>query len=287
VAILLFGCTLNPANAQQKNFEIQTISSRPDTVSGGDVLVRLRTPVGASWVAELNGNDVTSSFRVSEASRELVSLLTGLKDGRNTLAVRVGGEVKASVEIVNHPLAGPIFSGPHQEPFICQNEINGLGSPLDADCRAQTVIQYYYWPVHPAPAGDTRITGLEALDGKGPVYPPPRFKRYDPDQPPNDVAQTVTSEGKTVPYIVRREIGTINRAVYDIRFLHQPSQPLPTPWTNRPPAWNGRIVYEFGGGCGRGYRQGALVAPANSEIVLAHGYALASMLNIFGTSCSV
>jgi hypothetical protein len=52
----------------------------------------------------------------------------------------------------------------------------------------------------------------------------------------------VTSEGRKVRFIVRREIGTINRAVYDIQFLHEPGQPLPTPWSRVTPGWNGRLI---------------------------------------------
>ena len=117
----------------------------------------------------------------------------------------------------------------------------------------------------------------------------PGFKLYDPAGPaPDDLAQTELSEGRTVKYIVRREIGTINRAVYDIRFIHQPEQPLPTPWMRSTPGWNGRLVYVFEGGCAPGFRQGILpdVSWAD-EPLLAHGYAVAtSSLNVFGNNCN-
>ena len=57
---------------------------------------------------------------------------------------------------------------------------------------------------------------------------------------------TTTSDGRTVPYIVRREMGTINRAVYSIAILHEPGTPLPSPWMKG--TWNGKLVTTGNGG---------------------------------------
>src|SRR5262249_16709965 len=153
---------------------------------------------------------------------------------------------------VNHPLTGPVFSGPHQQPFICQTETNGLGAPLDANCSAKSVVQYYYKSTEPAAE-----PSLQAEINATPGSLSPGFKSYDPFGPrPAHVVQIVTADGRTLDYVVRRELGTINRGVYDIQFLHQPGQPLPTPRTRPTPGWNGRLLYSFGGGCGAGYRQG-------------------------------
>jgi hypothetical protein len=106
---------------------------------------------------------------------------------------------------------------------------------------------------------------------------------------PTDVARTTTSDGRVVPYVVRREVGTLNRAVYEIQFLHQPGEPLPAPWTRPTSGWNGRLVYLFDGGCGAGYRQGALegAVGAANQAFLARGYATAtSTLNVFGNNCN-
>ncbi len=114
---------------------------------------------------------------------------------------------------------------------------------------------------------------------------PAGFKPYDPaGGRPADLAQTTTTEGRTIDYIVRRERGVINRAIYEIAFLHAPGEPLPDPWT-KTPGWNGRLVYSFGGGCSAGYRQGR-GASAISDVVLSAGYAsAASTLNVFGNAC--
>ena len=47
---------------------------------------------------------------------------------------------------------------------------------------------------------------------------------------PADLVQTTTTQGKTVPYIVRVETGTINRAIYQTAILHDPmTEAPPTP----------------------------------------------------------
>jgi hypothetical protein len=268
--------------------EVRTVSSRADAVSGGDVLVQLNAPNDSKWTAQLDGRDVTPSFHPAQGSGNLLAPLTGLRNGKNTLEIRVDGKVRSRIEILNHPLAGPIFSGPHQQPFVCQTEANGLGPARDADCNAKTIVQYYYKSTEPAPDASKKAI-LAAMDPT-PGTLAPGFKPYDTSGPfPSDVAKTVTSDGQTVNYVVRREIGVINRAVYEIQFLHQPGQPLPTPWSLPLPGWNGRLAYDFGGGCGGvGFHQGKLIYSGNNQQpVLALGYAIAtSTFNDFINTCN-
>ena len=60
---------------------------------------------------------------------------------------------------------------------------------------------------------------------------------------------TTTTAGLTVPYIVRVERGTINRGIYDIAVLFDPSKP----WSALSPQaqWNGKVVYTFGASTGQ------------------------------------
>ena len=52
-----------------------------------------------------------------------------------------------------------------------------------------------------------------------------------------------------MPYIVRLERGTINRGIYDIAVLFDPTQPWSAP---APQAqWNGKVVYTFGASTGQ------------------------------------
>ena len=272
----------HPASARQE-FAIRIVSSRSDSVSGGDVLVDLGPPMNFRWSAQLNGQEVTTAFRHDEKTGHELALLDGLELGRNTLKIRAPGSKGQSIDIINHPMAGPIFSGNHQAPFICQTEVNGLGPPLDVDCSARSIVKYYYKSTEPV---ETDLLALESTaESLG-----PGFKPYDLSAPsPIDVAKTVTRDGRTVPYIVRREVGTINRAVYDIELLHQPGQPLPTPWTQPTPGWIGSLVYLVVGGCGAGYRQGALAGEigAANEPFLSQGFATATAtLSVAGVDCN-
>jgi hypothetical protein len=56
-------------------------------------------------------------------------------------------------------------------------------------------------------------------------------------------------DGLTVPYVVRVERGTLNRGIYDIAVLFDPTQP----WTPLAPQaqWNGKVVYSFGASTGQ------------------------------------
>jgi len=276
---MAYGASVSPANEALK---VRVVSSRPDTVSGGSVLIQLKVRTGLKWRTNLNGRDVSEEFH-PDTSGIPIALLTGLKVGTNSLQLRSAGAT-SSLKIINHPPAGPIFSGAHQKPFACQTLENGLGRATDSDCAAATIIEYYYKSKQrPTEQNLIRIRVAESNAAPGSLSS--GFKSYNAADPlPDDVADTVTADGHTVPYIVRREIGTLNRAVYDIQFLHVPNQPLPTPWTPPTPGWNGRLVYIFGGGCAAGYHQGTLGAVGRTEEpLLAEGYAVAtSTLNIFG-----
>jgi Tannase-like family of unknown function (DUF6351) len=275
-------------------YELHALSSRADAVSGNDVLVELIVPAANSPVrVVLNGQEVGAVFRPTLNPSRSVGLVGGLQIGKNSIEARIGDGVMARLDIVDHPLAGPIFSGPHQVPFACQTDRNGLSKPQDGDCSAQTIISYYYKQQTGGVANVPNPSPVKGFSAPFGSSYGADFKSYDPTKPrPTDIAQTTTSGGRTVDYIVREEIGTINRAVYDIQFLYQPGTPLPTPWTAPTPGWNGRLVYFFGGGCQPGYSQAALTnkpsfAGAFPNELLSQGYAIAtSSLNMFGNNCN-
>src|SRR5882724_8653652 len=68
------------------HLRIITVSTRPDTVSGGDVLVRVDVhrdiPLNAVRVT-LNGLDVTAAFQPETGRRSLLGLVNGLRLGQN------------------------------------------------------------------------------------------------------------------------------------------------------------------------------------------------------------
>ena len=308
--VVVMGRPLAAQTTGSASLEVRTVSTRPDTVSGGEVLVQIVLPrnVAADRVAvTLNGRDVRAAFRPGLQPQTLAGLVVGLNDGSNQLEASAPGQRRAQVTVINHPITGPVIAGPHQTPFVCETEAFGLGPALDSNCTAKTRVDYFYrvrtaaTPQLESPAANS-AAALAAVDAAAPrpgggAAPNP-FKPLDQNAPrPADLAQTTTSDGRTVPYIVRREMGTINRAVYVIAFLHEPGTPLPDPWTSSP-GWNGRLLYSFGGGCRAGYHQGRSIGGLTAnrsyleesqvgDYALARGYALAGgSLNVFGTSCA-
>jgi hypothetical protein len=280
LALALIATTMlgwpSPAEAATSDqIRITSLSTRADTVTGDDVLVRVELAAHLSpdaVVVRLNGRDVTSSFRVVDHG--LTGLVTGLRLGRNTLTAYTRSRSRAGDRITlrDFPKEGPVFSGPHEQPFVCETEsftlpvIGGdLGPALDANCSIATRVDYFY-----------RTTGGTFAAG------PRGATQYPPDR-----ARTTTTRGQTVPYIVRMETGTINRAIYEMTILHDPiAEPAPS-FQARPKGWNGRLIYTFGGGCiGGWYRQGATTGGVDDDFMLRNGYAVASSsLNVFGNNC--
>ena len=103
--------------------KISTLSNRPDKLSGGDALIAVDVPqaTGLSDVTlKLNGSDVTALFALEPGTRRLVGLVQGLGLGKNELRSSTKGAGDERLELVNHPITGPVFSGPQQAPFYCQ-----------------------------------------------------------------------------------------------------------------------------------------------------------------------
>ncbi|WP_353070316.1 DUF6351 family protein [Tunturibacter empetritectus] len=259
--------------------EISVLSSRPDMVSGGDALVQITGPKDAKEITVWDDNrNVTSVFHLNSRTQTLIGLVKGLSAGENHLNVKSGHNVIAHLTIVNHAIAGPVFSGLHQAPFVCETEKSGLGAPIDSDCSVKTKVMYLYKSTDPPVAGQEGRPAADAI--------PPGFKVYDSTAPrPSDLAEATTTEGKKVPYVVRWERGTINRAIYDISFLHEPGTPLPDPWT-KTAGWNGRLVFHFAGGCGGGYHQGRTFDGVN-PLFVSFGYAdVVTSLNVLQNNCN-
>jgi Tannase-like family of unknown function (DUF6351) len=190
VALQVSGDAAAPAKTPR--LDIQTLSTHADRVTGGDVLVAIAMPGGtaastASPDVRLNGRDVSNAFRLENG--RYVGLVAGLVDGRNELNVSGWGVRDQLLTITNYAITGPVISGPHQQPFVCQTDTFKLpdGSTLtDAtrptvrlqadpqevrlkpdttyvdttnDCSAPTKVQYVYMPYdgkEPKPLADTR-----------------------------------------------------------------------------------------------------------------------------------
>ncbi len=258
---------------------VTTVPTPAHLVSGGTALVRVELAPdadAATVTVSLNGTDVTSAFREAPAKRlgrpgrALLGLLEDLAEGDSTVRVSLG-DAQADLTVTNYPITGPIFSGEHLDPYFCLGELapgrdgearrfaigNGdvlLGEARGEDCSLDTRVDFVY-----------RTTG-----------PEPTFAPMPEDgSSPADLAETTTTEGRRVRYIVRLETGTINRAIYQTAVLVDPDTAAPTPWAP-PDGWNGRLVYTYGGGCEAGFFQGTGTGGVLRDNILSQGYAVAS-----------
>jgi hypothetical protein len=226
---------------------IRVLSSAPHLVSGGSALLSVTMDdevARRGYRVFVGTRDVTALFAPA-GGPNVVGLVDGLTVGENVVEVRrkQGGEYPiASLKLRNWPIEGPIVSGPHQTPFFCQTDAfvlpdgSKLGPALDANCSVTTRVHYLY--------KTATGTTLKPMTVPGPL--------------PADVGTTTTIEGKTVPFVVRIETGTVDRGIYQSAVLHDPStESAPTPLAP-PKAWNRRLVAIEGFGCPGGwYIQGA------------------------------
>ncbi len=290
-----------PPSRQQ--FALSVLSSRPDQVSGGDALVRVDVPhtVPLHQVTVLrNGEDVTAAFAPAADGRALEGLVEGFDVGDNELVAQTNGRGRgrpdpARLEIVNHPIEGPIFSGPHQQPFVCTtarasfdsrklldqpvvDNQDRFGIPVAAEDAAGN----YPQDDRGYPTPDAQIVGWSKNCGAstrvGYVYRSTdgQFHWLDAlSALPPDVATTTTMDGQTVPYVVRLERGTIDRFIYTVAMLAPVTETDPL----RPDdsLWNRRLVFNLQGGVAIGRTQGTVSGGAMlRDDVLKLGYAVVS-----------
>ena len=242
-AFLLAASVADAEPAKNKpNFDIVTLSNRADLISGGDALAEISVPrdVPLQQVRVLlNDDDVTGMFQTDAAARTMRGVVTGLVVGTNELVAdsngRGKGRPRASLTITNHPTGGPVLLGAQTQPWVCATPAPVVASgtrrrrtragcrpprstrsatsrPSSSSSTAPRTRRCSSASARPDPAG--RAAGerlLQAVHGGHPA----RRSGDDHDD-----------DGRTVPYIVRVERGTINRGIYDIAVLFDPTKPL-------------------------------------------------------------
>ena len=272
-------CTMAASTAAQAG--ITVLSSAPDQVTGGDVRIAIDLPEGHLGSLLLRNNDIVT-HGLSRDGMRVEGMVDGLELGENTLRVwhfraadgsfflENGGEVT----VVNHPITGPVFSGPQQQPFVCtvtsvfgiQPKVDSLTPPgfrvlneqgetigYSTNCSIDSFVTYHYrsesgswvdWP----------------QDGSW----------------PEDMITTTTIDGDEVDFAVRVERGTINRFIYSYAMLVDPAVIGTESATADSSQWNGRLLYHFQGGVGIGHTQGRWDASrAMNPDVLGLGHAIA------------
>ncbi len=244
--------------------EIKVLSNRADLISGGDALIEVVPVPPPGTTVYAGSTNVTSSFSLRDNGRYM-GLVTGLAVGDTVLEVRHADSTGARITIANHPIEGPVFTGPHLQPWDCKTSEQGLGPATDANCNANPIVDYHYIPIGAAANA---------------AYSP-----YDVDNPPTDVSTIMNDQGDTVRNIVRRERGAINRGLYAFAVLHDPELGEIAPWDPQQ-GFNGKLYYPFGASCNTNQTQGSM--PGVLERTrLQQGYAVGTTsLNVLGHHCN-
>ncbi len=262
--LVALGVAAAPAGAKRTTApRIHVLSGRADLVSGSSALVRIdfarRADLRRAKIT-VGRRSVRRSF-TRDGARRLVGLVTRLHRGRNALTVRVPRRRGARITLTNHPIGGPVFSGPQLQPWKCQL------SARDAKCNQPRSFSYLYKSTDPT---------------KSALQP------YDPANPPSDVATTTTDQGVTVPYIVRVETGYIDRDQYQIAALFQPNKR----WTAVRPQkqFDHKLLITHGAACGVDYQTGTAPAVTTGAALTALGRGFATMstaLDNSGHNCNL
>ena len=272
-ALVLFPCLVAGAVAAPPPAAVsmRVLSSPAGYVSGGDARIEIVAPAAQHGALQLRLNGQPVSPALTADGDRLEGVLTGLRDGPNTLTARLPrGGGQAVLQLRNHPITGPMFSGPQQTPFVCTTIQGAVGrQPLvdsanppgyrvtdaggatigySTNCSIDTFVSYQY-----------RTTG-------GAWAPMPADGSR-----PADMAQVTLPDGRTVDFHVRREIGTINRFLYSIAML----APLADNATQDDTSlWNRKLLYWFQGGVAVGHSQGTVHSGSMNPDILRQGYAI-------------
>jgi hypothetical protein len=274
--------------------QIKTLSNRADLISGGDALVEIVVPASTATSLDqlhvaVGTTDVSAKFALRANSR-VIGVITGLADGDNTVTADLKGTNSASLKITNHKIGGPVISGAQVVPFVCATPLATTGtgdtpstnasglatSAIDVQCNIATEVKLFYRTTAVPPA-----CSMARPDPSQPGTPPANacFKPFDPTgTAPADLAMTTTDAGVTMPYIVRVERGTLNRGIYDIAVLFDPTKDNVTAgWKPFAPqsGWNGKVVYSFGASSGQPRQQFRSEQNWNDDAALSRGFLVA------------
>lgn len=240
----------------EEGTRIVVLSSQPDRVSGPDALIRVSPPEGSSaqdLVVTLDDRDITKQFTVT-ADGNLEGVVTGFVEGTNTLTAKdTSGANPGSVtqRVRSWPLTGPMISGSHLPLLACSTEENGLGPATDTDCSARTKVTWRY------------------ISETGAIKDLP-----NPKSRPSDLATATIAGQEAVGLTIRYEQGVINRSVYEIATIDPSPGGSDSDQTDA--AWNHRLLYRYGDGCGTTFGQGSANVEVLDSIYLRRGYAVAT-----------
>ena len=285
LTVLLYNCSTDEQIATSGSglshtsagyIEIEALSTKPWLVTDGNVLLEISVTheldIGLLRYS-LNGQNVSSMVR-SVSPTATQALLKGLPLGESQFVVSSSkNNYYKALTLVNYPVSGPIVSGDHEEPFLCETDrfetVSGglLPQSTDENCSIQTQVEYVYWSF----TDETYKSWQSAYE----------------INPPRDLGYISIQNIGFKPFVVRVETGVVNRAIYEIAMLHSEVNESLTPW-NTSDHWNQKLIYTHGGGCRRGwFRQGNRTGGVMRRELFELGFAVvSSSLNVFGQNCN-
>lgn len=267
LAGLLLVCLVAvPADAAQHHkpaLSIEVLSGRADLVSGGSALVAIKLPrADRRHVKVTVGRRNVARDFAMRADGRFEGLVTGLHLGGNVLQAMLPSGWGARITLTDHPIGGPVFSGPQLKLWICE------AGATDKKCDKKATYKYVYMSTNPAKSG---------------------FQPYNPAKPPSDVAQTTTDQGVKVPFIVRTETGYMDRDQYQISVLYRPGKP----WTAVAPQrqFDHKLLILHGASCGDDRTTGtapATTGDAAGDYALGKGFmTMSTALDNAGHNCTL
>jgi hypothetical protein len=265
-----------PADARVPAPRIKVLSNRADLVSGGDAFVRVTLPRGvkASRVRLRAGRRNVTRVLHRTGRRRLEGVVRRLRVGRVPLVARIRRGGAARLFVTNHRIGGPVFSGPQIQPWTCQE------GAKDAKCNQPPAYRFVYLPKGASTEGAV-LPGTNSNSSGGPFQP------YDPENPPSadSIATTTTTEGVTVPFIVRLETGYIDRDQYSIAVLFDPSKP----WTPTAPQrqFNRRMVITHGFSCDTAYETAEAPSVLRPKVLGGGFIVMSHALDHAGHNCNL
>lgn len=251
--------------------QLRVLSSPAQYVSGGDARIEVRAAEGLHDKLELWLNGQRLDVALQSKPGRLEAVISGLVVGANTLEVRHrSGGVRDSIALTNHPITGPMFSGEQQTPFVCTTIQGAVGKQPLVD--TPTAPGYKVTNAQGALIGYSRncsidtFVGYQYRNSAGALRPLPADGSR-----PVDMSTTTLADGRTVDFIVRREIGSINRFLYSIAMLAPLGESTTQPDLS---LWNGKLLYWFQGGVAIGHSQGTVHGGSMNLDILGQGYAI-------------
>jgi hypothetical protein len=245
---------------------IRVASSRADLISGSTALVEVALPTGAD-AGQLRvraaGRDQSSTFARRSDGRVL-GLVSGLAAGPSVIEATAanGSFAGAQLTVTARGVNAPVLLQSHVSPYVCAtpqgaaatadnpgSNASGLSTaPTDAQCTTAAETQLWYRTTVAAGTGGCSFV---VPDATAAVPANSCFQRYVPGTTAAAQVATATPLGSTtaVPYIVRVERGVINRGIYEVAVLFDPTRPWT--WDAPQPQWNRKVIHNYGGGTGQ------------------------------------